>query len=896
MNIRSISKKLIICLMVFLLLFNFLISSVDNRNVVLAATNEEIAQDAEEEADSLFGGCLNGLAGILTWIPKALMNICSMLLGTLSYFIIDTAGHGDNEVSVFLTPFDIFFNKFTLTNINIFQTEDIESTSGGDLVYSLRETASMLYYIIRAVAVGILLVMLLIIGIKMAIASLAEEKAKLKNMFFDWLVSAALVFLLHMIIFLIIRVNEGLVGLIENIANGANITEMVDSLRSAAFSVNFLLGWGSTIAYAILTVQTMVFAVIYIVRLFKVLFLIVIAPIMPLTYSLDRAKGGQAQALNGWLREFSYNVFIQVLHCIIYVVIVSVPLSAIDTVTIGSISSLTQPLLLVIALMFVKKAEELLKSLFGFDNAKSLTSFSSVVNNSQRAILSGISIANGTYTVTNNTSNNTTTFGSNIQTLGERASNKVHEYRDRAATWLSNQEQVIGGAAPATAGTSGDSSTGEQAETEDDNIIDAEYREVDDGDNNQNGAVPIFLGTGVMSDEDAERVADAVSSNTNDEENSENKTENINVIEDNTEIEDIDSEGKEEKRPLTDEERREREELKELYQRMIDELEQANETQKEIQTRLQDLADKLDEDKVAELTDQIQEIFDREGLEAANRYAETLGQTAEGAFAREYVNLLNNRRDLLQLLDAGEGKLINMINDSVEEGIIDNNQGINLYNNAIRVATGEEDKTDEILGLDEDNRESSNSNIEVVEGEVVDITKDLGISKSALNSVLQSTRRATINNSKILQEIDGDITVEGDFTDANILNFNTRVLEKARAGAYSESNFRKAEEAVKREGEIAVRRLEKFREDQSEANARMLTPAGKKYAELMVEAQQASMFIVSAGVAERNTSTEYASQSTSVRNQTINIARNPEAPSNRSNNVLNDLNQRKKYA
>lgn len=893
MNIRSISKKLIICLMVFLLLFNFMISSVDNRNVVLAATNEEIAQDAEEEADSLLGGFLNGLAGILTWIPKALINICSMLLGTLSYFIIDTAGHGDNEVSVFLTPFDIFFNKFTLTNINIFQTEDIESTSGGDLVYSIRETASMLYYIIRAVAVGILLIMLLIIGIKMAIASLAEEKAKLKNMFFDWIVSAALVFFLHMIILLIIRVNEGLIGLIENIADGANITEMVDSLRSAAFSVNFLLGWGSTIAYSILTVQTMAFTVIYIVRLFKVLVLIVIAPIMPLTYSLDRAKGGQAQALNGWLREFSYNVFIQVLHCIIYVVIVSVPMSAIDTVSIGSISSLTQPLLLVIALMFVKKAEELLKSLFGFDNAKSLTSFSSVVNSSQRAILSGISIANGTYTVTNNTSNNTTTFGSNIQTLGERASNRVHEYRDRAATWLSNQEQIIGGAAT---GASGGYDTGEQTGVEDNSVIDAEYREVNDEDNNQNGAIPVFLGAGVMSDEDAERVADAVSLARHDEESSEKNTESISVIEDDTEIQDIDSDEEEEKKPLTDEERREREELKELYQRLLEELEQANETQKEIQTRLQDLADKLDEDKVDELTEQIQEIYDREGLDAANRYAETLGQTAEGAFAREYINLLNNRRDLLQLLDAGEGKLINMINDSVEDGIIDNNQGINLYNNAIRVAKGEEDKTDEILGLNENDRENSNSNIEVVDGEVIDITKDLGISKSALNSVLQSTRRATINNSKILQEIDGDITVEGDFTDSNILNFNTRVLEKARAGAYSESNFRKAEEAVKREGDIAVKRLEKFKAEQSEANARMLTPAGKKYAELMIEAQQASMFIVTAGVAERNTSTEYASQSTSVRNQTIDIARSPEAPSNRSNNVLNDLNQRRRYA
>lgn len=282
-------------------------------------------------------------------------------------------------------------------------------------------------------------------------------------------------------------------------------------------------------------------------------------------------------------------------------------------------------------------------------------------------------------------------------------------------------------------------------------------------------------------------------------------------------------------------------------------------------------------------------------MEAAENYANMLGQTAEGIFARQYIGYLNNRRNLRQLLDAGEGKLINLINDSVEDGIIDSKEGIELFNNARKVVNGQEDETDEILGLNDDvdnNDNNSNSKIEVINGEVVDITDDLKISRSTLKSVIASTRRATINNSKILQAIEGDIKVEGDFTDANLIAFNTKVVEKARTGAYSESNFKKAEEAVKKEGDIAVRRLEKFKAEQSEANARMLTPAGKKYAELMVEAQQASMFIVSSSMTESNSLSEYSSRSSSVTNQNINMG----GPTNRSNNVLNDLNQRKKYA
>ena len=60
----------------------------------------------------------------------------------------------------------------------------------------------------------------------------------------------------------------------------------------------------------------------------------------------------------------------------------------------------------------------------------------------------------------------------------------------------------------------------------------------------------------------------------------------------------------------------------------------------------------------------------------------------------------------------------------------------------------------------------------------------------------------------------------------------------------------------------------------------------------MVEAQQASMFIVSSSMTESNSLSEYSSRSSSVTNQNINMG----GPTNRSNNVLNDLNQRKKYA
>ena len=928
MKFKSISKKIIICLCIFLLLFNFMVASVNNVSIAATNTeepsNEKIAADAEEEADSLLGGFLNGLAGILTWIPRALINVCSMLCQTLAYFVVDTAGHGDNEVSTLLTPFDIFFNKFTLTNINIFQTEDIENTSGGDLVYNIRETAAMLYYIVRAIAIGILLIMLLMIGIKMAIASLAEEKARLKNMFFDWLVSVGLVILMHMIILAIITLNEFLVSTIERVAgenNGLNVSDMVDSLRSAAFSINFLLGWGSTIAYSILTIQTMAFVAIYIVRLFKVIFLIILSPIMPLTYSLDRAKGGQAISLNGWLREFVYNVFIQVIHCIIYVVIIAVPMAAIDTASIGSISSLTQPLILVIALMFVKKAEELLKSLFGFDKSTTLTSFSSVVNNSQRAILTGVSIANGTYTVNNNVANNTTTFGSNIQTLGERASNRLHEYRDRAAGWLDGQERAMLGENSSSPNSSADNNY-----QDDDDVIDAEYRELDENGNpieDQDAPILAVLpdNSEEISDETADKVAAAVESTKHDNERrSEDETDNSEVDEEeSTEIHHVGP-------PigLPNKNNKEIDELKKQYEEIIDGIKTANDLQKELQEKLDDLETELDDESADVLRKQIEELMETEGEKSAKEYADSFGDSVEGKYAQEYFNYLSNQKALNDMTYGDESTLIGLIDRAIDAGIITDAMGNQLLNNAINVANGEQDKTNDIIKTQEiteedvdDSRTDRRNNVqdrpkdELLEGDFVDVTKDMRLSRATYDAVMRRTRRATINNARLLEAIDGEINVEGDFSKASLATFNTRILEKAKSGAYSQSNFKKAEAAVKREGDIAVKRLEKFKAEQTEANARMLTPAGRQYAELMVEAQQAGMFITSASVTESGSFTNYSSQGMSVSRQTMNVRGNSSGPitmqspgrnssgpittpSSQSNSVINDLSKRKR--
>ena len=100
----------------------------------------------------------------------------------------------------FLTPDDIFFNRVALTNINFFDF------NCGPSLKVIRQNVAAWYYTLRIFAISALLVVLLYIGIRMAISTVASDQAKYKKMITDWLVSFALVFLLHYIIILVLNV------------------------------------------------------------------------------------------------------------------------------------------------------------------------------------------------------------------------------------------------------------------------------------------------------------------------------------------------------------------------------------------------------------------------------------------------------------------------------------------------------------------------------------------------------------------------------------------------------------------------------------------------------------------------------------------------------------------
>ena len=106
------------------------------------------------------------------------------------------------------------------------------------------------------------------------------------------------------------------------------------------------------------------FLVIYIKRLVYIIFLTMIAPLVALSYPLDKMKDGSAQGFNTWLKEYMFNLLIQPMHLLLYYVLVG---SAVDLAT----KYVIYPL---VVLGFMLPAEKVLRKLFGFEKSSTASS------------------------------------------------------------------------------------------------------------------------------------------------------------------------------------------------------------------------------------------------------------------------------------------------------------------------------------------------------------------------------------------------------------------------------------------------------------------------------------------------------------------------------------------
>lgn len=118
-----------------------------------------------------------------------------------------------------------------------------------------------------------------------------------------------------------------------------------------------VIGW--KLIYVVLVVYTVIFIFTYVKRVLYMAFLTMIAPLVALTYPIDKINDGNAQAFDMWFKEYIFNLLIQPLHLILYTVLIG---SAVEFASKNIIY-------VVVALGFMTPAEKLMRRFFGFEKA-----------------------------------------------------------------------------------------------------------------------------------------------------------------------------------------------------------------------------------------------------------------------------------------------------------------------------------------------------------------------------------------------------------------------------------------------------------------------------------------------------------------------------------------------
>lgn len=258
------------------------------------------------------------------------------------------------EISVYNLPL-FTIEKAVFNEIPLLDANYVTESNNSVVSNTLKNSVLIWYNTVRALALAISLLVLMYIGIRMAIASVAEDKARYKKMLIDWFFSFALLFLLHYFITIVLYFSHALVALFGTL----EVKVFEENLILQIFNIAKLTtGWsyvGVLLMYIVLVFYEIKFFVIYMKRLLSIGFLIVISPIITITYSIDRAGDGKAQAFETWMKEFIMFCMTQPMHAALYLVFIN---TAYEIFKVA-------PLLAVIFFAGLSRAEKMFRNLFG---------------------------------------------------------------------------------------------------------------------------------------------------------------------------------------------------------------------------------------------------------------------------------------------------------------------------------------------------------------------------------------------------------------------------------------------------------------------------------------------------------------------------------------------------
>lgn len=392
-------KKIIVQILLFVIIFNsifnsfcgYKVAAIDPQMTITQEDMDQVDQDATTpgkggaatsvdaaNTQSTAPSIMGTLASLIGIVPMLIMQLVKVTVETFGFVNIQTLSATEiKEMTRFLTIENIVFGKYYMLNANVFKNYSHPSVSdknkaslpADNLMDLLKNEVASWYYILKLISLALGLLTLIYIGIRMALSTIASDKAKYKKMLVAWVQSIGLILILPYIMRGLNYLSEVLIEFAEVIKAGL-ISSGQESFEIYILEVinDRVLKCGGVelvayiIAYIVLMIAEFKFFMMYMKRVLAVCFLTIISPLISITYSMDKAGDGKAQAFSAWIQEYAVNMLIQPLQAFIYLIF------AFSANEIAKAA----PIVGIIFLLSITRAEKIIKTIFNLRNMVSI--------------------------------------------------------------------------------------------------------------------------------------------------------------------------------------------------------------------------------------------------------------------------------------------------------------------------------------------------------------------------------------------------------------------------------------------------------------------------------------------------------------------------------------------
>ena len=237
---------------------------------------------------------------------------------------------------------DLFFNRIPLLDANFFtETAGGKEIKKGSAIEIIRNVVKIWYISFRNVAIVVIAIVIIFAGLRMAISTVAEDKANYKKMLVNWTKALVIVLMIHIIMYAVQYFNSRMLEILQDSLTNkyssqidpdtgkpmSNTGQVYNTIVKRAFDVRYKIGIPGAIMYLVLTIFFIRFCFIYVRRYAGIIILTILSPLVAIKQAILSLNGKNSNEFGRWLGDYITTTFLQSIHALVFLTLIT---SAID--------------------------------------------------------------------------------------------------------------------------------------------------------------------------------------------------------------------------------------------------------------------------------------------------------------------------------------------------------------------------------------------------------------------------------------------------------------------------------------------------------------------------------------------------------------------------------------